>query len=101
MVIIICHGLFTQVGLGEAEREAVLRTVAAVLHLGNIEFVPAADEGAAPGSAAATAALAAVADLLEARPAGAPMDLRANAEYRAMSLTHEQRALPGRGLRTG
>ena len=56
-----------QVGLGEAEREAVLRTVAAVLHLGNIQFAPAADEGAAPVGAASTAAIAAVADLLEAR----------------------------------
>ena len=54
-------------GLGEAEREAVLRTVAAVLHLGNIQFAPAADEGAAPVGAASAAAIAAVADLLEAR----------------------------------
>ncbi|KAK9842297.1 hypothetical protein WJX81_005127 [Elliptochloris bilobata] len=53
------------VGLGEGEREAVLRTVAAVLHLGNIEFAPAADEGAAPVGAASAAALSAVADLLE------------------------------------
>ena len=88
-------------GLGEAEREAVLRTVAAVLHLGNIEFVHAPDEDAALGNAASTAALAAVADLLEARLAGAPVDSRANAKYRAMSVTRERRALPGRGLRTG
>lgn len=88
-------------GLGEAEREAVLRTVAAVLHLGNIEFVPAADEGAALGNAASAAALAAVVDLLEARLAGAPLDFRAHAKYRAMSLTREQRALLCRGLRTG
>ena len=33
------------VGISEAEREAVLRTVAAVLHLGNITFVSAPDEG--------------------------------------------------------
>lgn len=56
-----------QVGLGEAEREAVLRTVAAVLHLGNIQFAPAADEGAAPVGVASAEAIAAVADLLEAR----------------------------------
>ena len=59
--------IYAQVGLGEAEREAVLRTVAAVLHLGNIQFAPAADEGAAPVGAASAAAIAAVADLLEAR----------------------------------
>ncbi|EIE22795.1 hypothetical protein COCSUDRAFT_47698 [Coccomyxa subellipsoidea C-169] len=53
------------VGIGEAEREAVLRTVAAVLHLGNITFVGAADEGAAPRDSSAEAALAAVADLLQ------------------------------------
>lgn len=51
--------------IGEEEREAVLRTVAAVLHLGNINFVNAADEGAAPRDSSATAALAAVADLLQ------------------------------------
>jgi myosin-5 len=50
---------------GEEEREAVLRTVAAVLHLGNVTFIDAADEGAIPGSAAANGALAAVADLLQ------------------------------------
>ncbi len=50
---------------GEAEREAVLRTVAAVLHLGNITLVGAADEGAAPRDSSAEAALAAVADLLQ------------------------------------
>jgi myosin heavy subunit len=50
---------------GEAEREAVLRTVAAVLHLGNIIFVGAADEGAAPRDNSAKAALSAVADLLQ------------------------------------
>jgi len=58
------------VGLGEAEREAVLRTVAAVLHLGNVEFAPAPDEGAAPAGPGAAAALGAVASLLEvAEPA--------------------------------
>lgn len=59
-----------QVGLGEAEREAVLRTVAAVLHLGNIQFAPAADEGAAPVGTASATAIAAVADLMEARCPG-------------------------------
>ncbi|BDA45618.1 Myosin-17 [Coccomyxa sp. Obi] len=53
------------VGIGEAEREAVLRTVAAVLHLGNITFVGAADEGAMPKDNSAKAALVAVADLLQ------------------------------------
>ena len=33
------------VGIGEAEREAVLRTVAAVLHLGNITFASGARRG--------------------------------------------------------
>lgn len=53
------------VGITEAEREAILRTVAAVLHLGNVTFAGAADEGAAPNSRAATEALAIVADLLQ------------------------------------
>jgi myosin-5 len=51
----------------QAEREAVLRTVAAVLHLGNVRFAGAADEGCAPADAASREALAAVADLLQAR----------------------------------
>ena len=53
------------VGVSEAEREAVLRTVAAVLHLGNITFVDASDEGSALRDRSAKAALAAVADLLQ------------------------------------
>lgn len=53
------------VGISEAEREAVLRTVAAVLHLGNITFVSAPDEGSALSGTAAKEALAAVADLLQ------------------------------------
>lgn len=54
------------IGLGEEEREAVLRTVAAVLHLGNINF-------AADGDAAVLAdqdsadELGIVADLLQVR----------------------------------
>lgn len=52
----------------EAEREAALRTVAAVLHLGNITFIGAADEGAMPKDNSAKAALVAVADLLQVRP---------------------------------
>ena len=53
------------VGISEAEREAVLRTVAAVLHLGNITFVSAPDEGSALRDRSAKQALAAVADLLQ------------------------------------
>lgn len=55
------------VGIGEAEREAVLGTVAAVLHLGNITFVSAPDEAEASAlsSRSAKEALAAVADLLQ------------------------------------
>ena len=53
------------VGISEAEREAVLRTVAAVLHLGNIIFVSAPDEGSVLSDRSATEALAAVADLLQ------------------------------------
>lgn len=53
------------VGIGEAEREAVLRTVAAVLHLGNITFANAPDEASALSSQSAKEALAAVADLLQ------------------------------------
>lgn len=53
---------------GEPEREAGLRTVAAVLHLGNITFVGAADEGAIPKDNSAKAALVAVADLLQVCP---------------------------------
>ena len=53
------------VGISEAEREAVLRTVAAVLHLGNITFVSAPDEGSALSDCSAKEALAAVADLLQ------------------------------------
>lgn len=45
----------------------MLRTVAAVLHLGNVIFVNAADEGAVPKDASAKAALIAVADLLQVR----------------------------------
>ncbi|MCI00519.1 unconventional myosin-Va-like, partial [Trifolium medium] len=33
------------VGISTDEQEAIFRTVAAVLHLGNIEFVKAMDEG--------------------------------------------------------
>ena len=55
------------VGIGEAEREAVLRTVAAVLHLGNITFASAPDEGSALSSRSAKEALAACADLLQVR----------------------------------
>ena len=43
----------------------MLRTVAAVLHLGNVTFIGAADEGAAPTDNSAKAALSAVADLLQ------------------------------------
>ena len=50
----------------QAEREAVLRTVAAVLHLGNIRFAGAADEGCAPRDEPSREALAAIADLLQA-----------------------------------
>lgn len=53
------------VGISEAEREAVLRTVAAVLHLGNIIFEAAPDEGSALASRSAKEALAVVADLLQ------------------------------------
>ncbi len=53
------------VGIGEAEREAVLRTVAAVLHLGNITFASAPDEGSALSSRSAKEALAACADMLQ------------------------------------
>ncbi len=55
------------VGILEAEREAVLRTVAAVLHLGNVTFAGAPDEGSALGSRSAQEALAACADLLRVR----------------------------------
>jgi len=55
------------VGIGEAEREAVLRTVAAVLHLGNITFASEPDEASALSSRSAKEALAAVADLLQVR----------------------------------
>lgn len=55
-------------GIGEAEREAVLRTVAAVLHLGNITFASAPDEGSALSSRSAEEALTACADLLQVRP---------------------------------
>ena len=53
------------VGIAEAEREAVLRTVAAVLHLGNVTFASAPDEGSALSSRGAAEALAACADLLQ------------------------------------
>ena len=53
------------VGIAEAEREAVLRTVAAVLHLGNVTFASAPDEGSALSSRSAQEALAACADLLQ------------------------------------
>ena len=54
------------VGIPEPEREAVLRTVAAVLHLGNVAFAPGPDgEGAAPADSSSVAALDTVADLLQ------------------------------------
>lgn len=60
------------VGIPEGEQEAVFRTVAAVLHLGNVEFAEAAVDGA-EGSAVAPAAeehLAAAAALLGVDPEG-------------------------------
>ena len=52
------------VGLAPGQVEAVLRTVAAVLHLGNIGFESSASDEAAVAGAGADAALAAAAHLL-------------------------------------
>lgn len=60
------------VGIPEGEQEAVFRTVAAVLHLGNVEFAEATVDGG-EGSAVAPAAeehLAAAAALLGVDPEG-------------------------------
>ena len=52
------------VGMSVVERQAVLRTVAAVLHLGNITFVLSDADMSVPADAAADAALRTVADLI-------------------------------------
>ena len=58
----------TIIGLAEPEREAVLRCVAAVLHLGNIQFVQGeVDDAAVPDTEESEAELAVVAELLEVR----------------------------------
>lgn len=54
------------IGLGEEEREAVLRTVAAVLHLGNISFAADGDAAVLADQESADE-LGIVADLLQVR----------------------------------
>ena len=61
----------TLVGIPKVEQDAIFATVAAVLHLGNIEFVPATDaEASQLKDEAAKAHLAAAALLLSVRPEG-------------------------------
>jgi myosin-5 len=52
------------VGVPEAEQDACFRTVAAVLHLGNVEFADGGDDAAAVAGEGAAEALAAAAELL-------------------------------------
>ena len=52
------------VGMSVAERQAVLRTVAAVLHLGNITFTTSDADMSVPADAVAKEALRTVADLI-------------------------------------
>ncbi|KAG2498422.1 hypothetical protein HYH03_003680 [Edaphochlamys debaryana] len=60
----------SHIGLSEEQQRAVLRTVAAVLHLGNVAFVEGSEEGAAVDSGAkAQQALQAAAELLGVEPA--------------------------------
>jgi len=61
-------GAMGVIGLGEEAAESVLRGVAAVLHLGNIEW-SADGEGAKPKDKGSKAALASAADLLGTTPA--------------------------------
>ena len=58
------------VGIPEEEQQAVCRTVAAVLHMGNITFCEAADEGSDVSDAKAQHHLVATAELLGVSPAG-------------------------------
>ncbi len=53
-----------QVGIPPEQREAVLRTVAAILHLGNITFSPTRDDASSVQTGPGSQALAAAAYLL-------------------------------------
>ncbi len=58
----------TRVGIPAEDQEAIMRTVAAILHLGNIAFKPGPNESSLPATAAAEHHLgAAGAVLLSAR----------------------------------
>lgn len=56
------------IGLSEQQQSAVLATVAAVLHLGNITFVDSDGEAAAVAEGGALEAVKAAADLLGVEP---------------------------------
>ncbi|GLC37189.1 hypothetical protein PLESTB_000989500 [Pleodorina starrii] len=58
----------SHIGLSEQQQSAVLSTVAAVLHLGNVTFVDTDGEGAAVAGGAAREALEAAAELLGVDP---------------------------------
>jgi len=82
-------GAMGVIGLGEEAAEAVLRGVAAVLHLGNIEW--AADgEGSKPKDKGSKAALAHAAELLGTEPAA----LHTALSTRAIEMTGERIVKP-------
>lgn len=60
----------TLVGIPKAEQDAAFRTVAAVLHLGNLDFVDAGDTDSSTVAPAAKRHLAAAAKLLGVDAAG-------------------------------
>ena len=60
----------TLVGIPKAEQDAAFRTVASVLHLGNLDFVEAADSDSSTIAPAAQKHLAAAAKLLGVDAAG-------------------------------
>ena len=61
----------TLVGIPKVEQDAIFATVAAVLHLGNIEFAPTADaEASQPKDETSSRHLAAAANLLGVKADG-------------------------------
>ena len=56
------------VGLSEAEQDAILQTVAAVLHLGNVVFTNNEQDEAIPADSASVTALQNVGVLLQVNP---------------------------------
>ena len=84
------------VGMSDGERQAVLQTVATVLHLGNVTFATNDDDISVPADAAAQAALSMVATLLMVGPSSTAGSLVEQSNFLNTSRGLELAAVPAR-----